>query len=434
MTTPSFSIQNALVDIASLRDHEKNYRRHPDQQLDRLAKSLDRFSQYRSIVVQDRGLGQYRIVAGHGLVEAARRNKMISIRADILPEDLDEETITGILVVDNLTSAMAEDDTLLLAQLLQDQQDAGFALESVGFSDEALEALLTDLADARLDEGIGRDATDPDGGGDDFDPAIDDGPTRTHLGDLWQLGNHRLYVGDSTNIDHVSCLMEGHLADCMATDPPYGVNYVGKTAKALTIQNDSNVGLDDLLTRAFSLADQVLKEGAAIYIAHPGGAQSVTFGERFLSQGWRLHETLVWVKDSLVLGHSDYHYRHELILYGYKPGGGRRGRGGEGWYGDNSQTFVFEIPRPKRSEEHPTMKPVELYAQMIYNSCPPRGIVYEPFCGSGTTLIAAERTGRCCRALELDCRFADSILRRYETEMGTSVTLLKSDHNAPRDQ
>jgi DNA modification methylase len=416
-------IVNQLVPIAALHPHPRNYRQHPDAQLEQLGISLARFSQYRSIVVQAQPDGTYLLVAGHGLAEAAKRNGITRLRADVLPADLDADTIEGILIADNLTTLLAEDDTVLLAELLQEQRDAGYDLESMGFSNAALDALLADLANERLSE---HDITDPDGGGDDFDPAIADGPTRTHPGEVWQLGEHRLGVGDSTDADLVARLMASQLADCMATDPPYGVDYVGKTQKALTIQNDHSDGLDDLLTRAFAVANGVLKEGAAIYIAHPAGAQSITFGARFLAQGWRLHETLVWVKDSMVLGHSDYHYRHEPILYGYKPGGGRRGRGGEGWYGDNSQTSVFEIPRPKRSEEHPTMKPVELYARMLQNSCPIGGIVYEPFAGSGTTLIAAERTGRRCRALELDCRFADSILRRYTDEVGTEPIVVAS--------
>ena len=207
-------------------------------------------------------------------------------------------------------------------------------------------------------------------------------------------------------------------AECMWTDPPYGVAYVGKTKAKLTLANDTLAGnkLFDFLSACFLAADQhALQRGAAIYhVAHPAaGALSLQFLLAFEHTGWRLHQTLVWVKDSMVLGHSDYHYRHEPILFGYTPGkSGRRGRGGDGWYGDNAQTTVFEVPRPKSSDEHPTMKPPELVAAMLRNSAPPAGLVYEPFSGSGSTMAACEATGRVCRAIEIDPKYVAVALER----------------------
>lgn len=437
-------LQHATLPIATLTPHARNYRKHPEPQIIRIAHSLARFGQVRSIVVQEQDNG-YRIVAGHGVVLAIQyllngsdisitQVRMDALRAgltaDIIPADWTESDIAGYLVSDNLSSESAEDDMVELAQLLQEQATDGFDLASLGSSEDSLQHLLQGLADEML-AAEGRDVDDPDGGGDDFDATPDEsGPTRTQRGDLWVLGAHRLIVDDCQEIATITCLMDGDSAELLATDPPYGVNYVGKTDHALTIENDGRDGLDTLLARSFAVADTALMEGAAIYIAHPASAPSVTFGVRFLAQGWRLHETLVWVKDSMVLGHSDYHYRHEPILFGYKPGGGRRGRNGTGWYGDNSQTSVLEIPRPKRSTDHPTMKPIELYAQFIQNSCSPSGIVFDPFCGSGTTLIAAERLGRRCRAVEIDPRFADVILRRWEEETGGTATLLSRREEA----
>ena len=166
------------------------------------------------------------------------------------------------------------------------------------------------------------------------------------------------------------------------------------------------------------MADDVLAQGAAIYVAHPAGALSVTFGNAFIQRGWRLHETLIWVKDSMVLGHSDYHLKHESIIFGYKPGEGRYGRGGKGWYGRDDEVSVFEMPRPKSSEDHPTMKPVALVDQMVRNSCPQGGLVYEPFSGSGTTIIACERSGRRCHAMELDPIYCDVAVKRWERFTG----------------
>ena len=174
-----------------------------------------------------------------------------------------------------------------------------------------------------------------------------------------------------------------------------------------------------LLAGAFAALDAVLKPGAAIYVAHPAGALSLTFAETFVGQNWRLHQTLVWVKDSLVPGHSDYQYRHEPILFGYKPGSaGRRGRGARGWYGDNSQTSVFEIPRPKVNADHPTSKPVALVEAMVRNSSRTGEIVWDGFLGSGSTLIACEQLGRRCFGMDLDPRYVDVAVRRWEQVTG----------------
>ncbi len=235
-------------------------------------------------------------------------------------------------------------------------------------------------------------------------------------GQLWQLGEHRLICGDCTDRAVVERVMGGERADCMWTDPPYGVDYVGKTKDALTIENDGAEDLPGLLTASFMTAESVLVEGAPFYVAHPAGALQVVFVNVISEIGWKIHEQLVWVKDSMVLGHSDYHYKHEPILYGWTPGDGRPGRGnheGSHWYGDNSQVSVFEIPRPKRSAEHPTTKPPELVEAQLKNSTQVGELVYDPFLGSGTTLIACERLGRKCRACEISPGYVAVALQRF---------------------
>lgn len=224
--------------------------------------------------------------------------------------------------------------------------------------------------------------------------------------------------GDARKPADLETLMAGSAAQCVWTDPPYGVNYVGKTKDALTIKNDSTDGLRPLLDAAFPNFAAVLEPGSPFYIATPAGPQHTEFLGAVAGAGLRLHETLVWVKDVMVLGHADYHYRHEPILYGWTQGPGRSGRGnhkGSRWHGDNSQTTVFEIPRPKRSEEHPTMKPVELIKAMLLNSSTRGDAVLDPFAGSGSTLIAADTIGRRCFALELDPGYCDVIVARWET-------------------
>lgn len=414
-------MEHKRIPIALLDGYKRNYRSHPPEQIAHLKASLERFGAVRSIVVYPESNGRYTILAGHGVVEAAREKKITEIACDVTPQEWDTATRDAYLIADNNITQGASDDDALLAALLVEQQNAGYDLASLGTDDEALRQMLESLGDEYLGNGQGDGA-----GGDDYEVDTDEIEIRCKRGELWQLGKHRLLVDDCTKPENVQKLMQGEYAVCCWTDPPYGVSYVGKTKDALTIQNDSKKDIDAFLQRAFAAMDTALEDGASIYIAHPAGALSVTFGYRFLMQGWRLHETLIWVKDSIVLGHSDYHYRHEPILFGYKAGEGRYGRGAQGWYGDNSQTSVFEVPRPKASEEHPIMKPIELVEIMLLNSSPKDGLIYEPFAGSGSTIIAAERLKRRCYAMELDEKYATVCINRYEAETGQIATLL--DH------
>jgi DNA modification methylase len=285
------------------------------------------------------------------------------------------------------------------------------------------------------DELIGLDFGAEDAPKEDPGPQVDKAEElrekwQVEPGQLWQLGEHRLICGDCTDKAVVERLMGGEKAVCMWTDPPYGVEYVGKTKDALTIENDGADGLEGLLLSSFSVANDILEPGAPFYVAHPAGALQVIFLNTVVAVGWRIHEQLVWVKDSMVLGHSDYHYKHEPILYGWTPGEGRSGRGdheGSRWHGDNSQVSVFEIPRPKRSELHPTMKPPELVQAHLNNSTMPGEIVYEPFDGSGTTLVACEQIGRICRACELSPKFVAVALERWSTMTGQTPILIEEN-------
>jgi DNA modification methylase len=203
------------------------------------------------------------------------------------------------------------------------------------------------------------------------------------------------------------------------------VKYVGKTPDKLRIQGDG-AGAANLLYDALKAAEPHISDRSPFYIAHPAGALYVAFGVAVNAAGWQIHQSLVWVKDSMVLGHSDYHYRHEPILYGYTPGEGRAGRGqhrGSRWYGDNAQTSVIEVPRPKRSAEHPTMKPVELILRCIRNSCPRSAILLDPFLGSGSTLAAAEVSDRTCYGTEIDPKYVDVVVLRWQALNGQEATL-----------
>ena len=227
--------------------------------------------------------------------------------------------------------------------------------------------------------------------------------------------------GDATNMSDVARLMGDRCAEVLWTDPPYGVKYAGKTKEALTMENDDGNDLGGLLVAAFATADTVMAPSARFYIAAPAGPRGTEFRVALHATGWQFHQALAWVKDVMVLGHSDYHYRHEDILYGWKPGSGRAGRGnhtGSRWYGGHAETTVLEVPKPRRSAEHPTMKPTQLVRRCLANSAKAGDPVLDLFGGSGTTLIAAEQEGCTAYLMEIDSRYCDVIRRRYATFVG----------------
>ena len=357
------------IPIADLTPFPGNPRRG---NTDEIRKSIRRLGQYRTIVVRNTGDALV-ILAGNHTTQALQAEGHATVRCEVI--QCDEDEARRVNLADNRLAELGGYDDDDLVQLLSYLDDD---YEGTGWTKEDIEALITPPEDFNP-------------GGDPDDAPEPPAEPVTRPGDLYQLGPHRLLCGDATDMAAVEKMLDGDRCDCMWTDPPYGVEYVGKTKDALTIRNDGADDLPSLLAGAFAVATAALKPGAAVYIAHPPGALCRPFMQAFFDAGWKFHEGLVWVKNTMVLGHSDYHYRHEPIMYGYTAGEGRRGRGGEGWHGDNSQTSVFEVDRPSRSEQHPTMKPVELVARMLVNSCPKRGLVYEPFGGSGSTLIAAHQ-------------------------------------------
>ena len=343
--------------------------------VDTIRASLRRNGQYRSLVVREIPNGPLVVLAGNHTMQALAAEGHTAARCEII--QCDDTEARRINLVDNRAAEMGGYDNDALAELLRDLDGD---LDGTGYTDDDLAALLPTELPTQL--------TDPDD--------VPEPPTEpiSAPGDVWQLGPHRLLCGDSTDVTAVEAMLAGDRCDCMWTDPPYGVNYVGKTKDALTIQNDGGDNLAELLAGAFATATAALKPGAPVYVAYPPGPDGITFWLAFRDAGWSHRQNLVWDKGTMVLGRSDYHYRHEPLLYGFTPGGdGRLGRGGDRWYGDNAQTSVFEVPKPGRSADHPTMKPVELIVRCLANSCPPTGLVFEPFGGSGSTLIAAHTTG-----------------------------------------
>jgi site-specific DNA-methyltransferase (adenine-specific) len=351
--------------------------------IDAVARSLDRFGQRKPIVARR---SDRQVVAGNHTLQAARKLGWDEIA--VVWVDDDEVTAKAFALADNRTAELGDYDDQLLGDLLK----------AVGDVDPAL------LADAGWQVPIAD--TDPD-------DIPESAPAKTVPGDVWLLGPHRVLCGDSTVPTDFEKLMAGELADMVWTDPPYGVSYVGKTADALTIDNDS-LSPDELeafLRVALGNALASTKPGGAWFVAAPAKPLHQTFGAVLLEfDVWR--QSLIWVKDVFVMGRSDYHYRHESLFYGWKPGASHTPPP------DRTSDTIWEIPRPKRNAEHPTMKPVALIERAIENHTKRHQLVLDPFGGSGSTLIACHQINRVARLIELDPKYVDVICRRFQEHTG----------------
>lgn len=382
-----------VVPIDCVELHPRNPRRGD---VAAVAASLARFGQVKPIVVQ-RSKGY--VIAGNHVLRAALSLGWTEIAANV--EDLDDAESMALMLADNRTADLGGYDDTLLAAILAEQQ-AEDNLAATGYDADDVAALLAEA-------GVIEDR--------DLD-AAPDLPAETDLyverDDVWALGRHRLMCGDSTVADDVGRLLGDDPVDLIWCDPPWGLAYTGKTRKALTIKNDDlgAEGTRALVAAALRLAP--LRPGGAFYVAAPSGPDlHLAFLLALGDAGLTAHQTLVWVKDRFVLGHADYHARHENVIYGWRDGRAHH------FVKDRTQDTVWEIDRPARSAVHPTMKPVELVARAIRNSSKPGQLVYDAFAGSGSTLVAAEQTGRSCRAMELDPRYAQVILERWAALVGT---------------
>ncbi|HEY3790076.1 MAG TPA: DNA modification methylase, partial [Urbifossiella sp.] len=347
------------------------------------------------------------IIVGHTRYKAAARLGMATVPVHVA-RGLSPDQARAYRIADNQTATLSQwDDDKLPLELIA-LQDVNFDLSLTGFSADELQALLAPPANA----GQG----DPD--------EVPEPPAEpvTKTGDLWLLGRHRLLCGDATKADDVARLLDGAQADMLLTDPPYGVAYVGKTADALTIANDALQGDEyrDFLAAAIGNAARHLRPGGGFYIWHADTAGLPT-RQACSDASLTVRQCLVWAKNTLVLGRQDYQWKHEPCLYGWADGAAHT------WLSDRAQTTLLEFDKPARSADHPTMKPVELFAYLMRNSCPKGGRVLDPFGGSGTTLIAAEQEGRTACLLELDPRYCEVIIARFEKFTGTTAKRLTPD-------
>lgn len=392
-------VGSGVVPADELLANPRNWRTHGGAQRNAIRGSLAEVGWVQQVIV-NRTTGH--VVDGHARVEEALT---LGEAVPVLYVELTDAEEALVLATLDPISAMAGTDRVQLTELLAE----------VRVDDAGLARLLVDMGGP---EGRAVGETDPDS----LPPARV--PTVAR-GELWMLGEHRLLIGDATDGRDVARLLAGSELDVVWTDPPYGVDYTGKTEEALELANDalSPDATRALLAGALRLAP--LRAGGVFWIAAPAGPALRAFLEAIDDAGWRLHELVVWVKDRFVLGHSDLHYRHENVLVGDVNGrdatsiayGWREGER-HTYLGGRRLDTAWEIPRPAASREHPTMKPVELVAKALEIGSEKGALVYDPFVGSGTTIIAAAETGRRAVAMEIDPVYAQVAIDRWEAFTG----------------
>jgi len=385
---------------SDLIPYANNSRTHSADQVAQIASSIREFGFTNPVLIDDKNT----IIAGHGRVLAASKLGLEDVPC-ILLKGLSDAQKKAYVIADNKLALNAGWDNDLLRVEIEDLKDMDFDIDLLGFSSDEIEDLF--------DIDVCKDGLTDD----DDAPDVPEQPVSVE-GDVWLLGEHRLMCGDSTSIDHAEKLMNGMLADLLVTDPPYNVNYEGKTKDALKIQNDSKEDGDfrQFLVDVYSTADAVMKKGAVFYIWH-ADSEGYNFRGAAKDVGWDIRQCLIWAKSTMVMGRQDYHWKHEPCLYGWKSGASHL------WASDRKQTTVLNFDKPSRNAVHPTMKPVELFAYQILNNTKGQDIVLDLFGGSGTTIIACEKHGRCGYLMELDPKYCDVIVKRWEEYTGNTAIL-----------
>ena len=399
------------IELEQLVPYARNARTHSDSQVAQIAGSIAEFGFVNPVLIG----GDNIIIAGHGRVMAAKKLGLKTVPT-IKLDHLTENQRRALVIADNKIAENAGWDEELLRLELQNLANEDFDLDLLGFDDVELDDLLASLDDneaAALDENI---------------PEIQENPV-SRTGDIWIMGEHRLLCGDSTSEADMKKLMGGELADMVFTDPPYNVNY-GDTAKdklrskggakaGRKIMND-NLGDDFEAFLTAACKNMLAHTKGALYICM-SSSELDTLQSAFRNAGGKWSTFIIWAKNTFTLGRSDYQRQYEPILYGWKDGNDRY------WCGARDQGDVWFYNKPQKNDLHPTMKPVDLVVRGIKNSSKTLDIVLDPFGGSGSTLIAAEHTGRQARLIELDPKYVDVIVRRWQEMTGLQATLSGTD-------
>ena len=384
-----------LISLDKLVPYVNNARTHSPEQIGKLRSSLREFGFINPVII-DRDFG---IIAGHGRVLAAREEGINEVPC-VFVDHLTEAQKKAYIIADNRMALDAGWDEELLRVEIEALQAESFDISLTGFGDDEIADLFGNEKDNVED--------------DDYDlTAALEKAAFVKRGDRWVVGKHILYCGDATNPDDVSTLMDGHTANLILTDPPYGVSF--KSASGLTIQNDSMKDEEfyQFLRKAFDNVVAHLEKGGSAYVFH-ADTEGLTFRKAFVDAGFHLAGVCIWAKNSLVLGRSDYQWQHEPVLYGFLQNGKHR------WYSDRKQTTIWNFDKPKRNANHPTSKPLDLLSYPLGNSSQENAIVVDTFGGSGSTLMACEKTNRVCYTMELDEKYASVILRRYVEDTGNA--------------
>ena len=401
--------QMQLVDINKLIPYVNNARTHSPEQITKLRSSLREFGFINPVLI-DR---EFNVLAGHGRIAAAKEEGINEVPC-VFVEHLSEAQKKAYILADNRMSLDAGWDDELLKVEMASLQEMGFDVGMTGFDESELADLFADDNNTSAKD-------------DDFDlTAALEKAAFVQRGDIWTVGRHRLMCGDATSAEDVAALMSGTKANLILTDPPYGVSF--RSSSGLTIQNDSmkNEEFYNFLLSAFQCMVEHLESGGAAYVFH-ADTEGLNFRRAFVDAGLHLAGCCIWVKDSLVLGRSDYQWQHEPVLYGFMQNGKHK------WYSDRKQTTIWNFAKPKRNADHPTSKPLDLLSYPIGNSTQENAVVIDTFGGSGSTLMACEQMDRICCTMELDEKYASVFLRRYVEDTGDAdgVYVIRNGEKIP---
>jgi DNA modification methylase len=396
----TMATQIELWPIDRLIPFARNPRTHSDAQIAQIAASIAEFG-FNNPILVDTKAG---IIAGHGRLLAARKLQLTEVPVIVL-DHLTEAQKRAYIIADNQLALNAGWDEALLAAELAALQQEDFDLGLIGFEDEDLARLLAgqEAGEGQTDE--------------DAVPELSETPISV-FGDLWILGDHRLLVGDATDSDAVAKLLDGASADIVFTDPPYNVGYEGYTEDRLTIKGDrmSDVDFKHFLEAAFRSYRTLVKPGASIYVCHSSSWQR-EFEDALEAADFEVRCQLIWAKNTFAWGFGRYKFQHEPIFYAHVTDQK------DAWYGDKTQSTLWHEKKPAANRIHPTAKPVELVERALLNSSKSGDIVADLFAGSGSTLIGCERRGRKARLMEIDPKYADCIVRRYQEFTGKKAVL-----------
>ena len=398
MSEPWLSTHIERWPTDKLVPYARNARTHSEEQVAQIAASIVEFGFTNPILAGSDGV----IVAGHGRLAAAQKLGLDTVPVVVL-DHLTPTQRRALIIADNRIAENAGWDEAMLRIELQSLQEEGFNLDITGFDADALTEIMA-----------GEETTVDGQTDDDAVPEVSATPI-SRPGDVWELGKHRLVCGDATDPKSYELLMADAQADMVFTDPPYNVDYANSAkdkmrGKDRPILNDNlGDGFYDFLLAA--LTPMLERCAGATYIAM-SSSELDTLQQAFRAAGGKWSTFIIWAKNTFTLGRADYQRQYEPILYGWPEGQNRH------WCGDRDQGDVWNIKKPQKNDLHPTMKPVELVERAIRNSSRPGDIVLDPFGGSGTTLIAAEKTGRIGWLIELDPKYVDVIMRRWQDWSG----------------